>query len=180
MLGRRREMMMMNPAWLATMGQANQLIAKGQPAQAAQIMAQLAQDVEGRRRARPAAIFHAQAAHAYAAAKNESNALAQARAALNLFLQLNIARRIPKFYDNITGKLRTNGIASAADTLQKEYGDKVQPFRSFASPAAPAQGKRLPSNCPHCGAAARSDEVDWIDGQSAECNYCGGVIQTEG
>ena len=177
MFGRRRGMLM-NPAWLATMGQANQLIAKGQPAQAAQMMAQLAQDVESRGRARPAAVFHAQAAHAYAASKNESAALAQARAALNQFIQLNMVRRAPRFYDNISSKLRTNGMASAADMLQREYEDKVKPFRAYA-PASPAQGKRLPSNCPHCGAAARSDEVDWIDGQSAECNYCGGVIQTE-
>ena len=168
----------MNPAWMVTLAQANQLMAQGQPGQAAQMMAQLAQQVESRGRARPAAIFHGLAAHAYASSKNESAALAQARTALDQFIQLNMARRVPRFYDNISSKLRANGLASAADTLQREYADKVKPFRSFA-PASPAQGKRLPSNCPHCGAAARSDEVDWIDGQSAECNYCGGVIQTE-
>ena len=178
MFGRRR-VIRMNPAWLATMGQANQLVAKGQAAQAAQMLTQLAQDVESRGRPRPAANLYAQAAHAYAAAKNESAALAQARAALNLFIQLNMARRVPMFYDNISSKLRANSMASAADALKQEYREKVKPFRSFA-PASPAQGKRLPSNCPHCGAAARSDEVDWIDGRSAECNYCGGVIQTEG
>ena len=90
-----------------------------------------------------------------------------------------MVRRAPRFYDNIIAKLRANGMVSAADTLKQEYAEKIKPFRRFA-PASPAQGKRLPSNCPHCGAAARSDEVDWIDAQSAECNYCGGVIQTEG
>jgi hypothetical protein len=169
----------MNPAWLATMAQANQLIAKGQAAQAAQMLNQLALDVEGRGRPRPAAIFHAQAAHAYAASKDEPAALAQARAALDQFIQLNMVRRAPRFYDNIITKLRANAMTSAADTLKQEYAEKIKPFRSFAT-ASPAQGRRLPSNCPHCGAAARSDEVDWIDGQSAECNYCGGVIQTEG
>jgi hypothetical protein len=178
MLGRRR-VILMNPAWLATMAQANQLIADGQAAKAAQMLDQLAQEVESRGRPRPAAIFHAQAAHAYAASKNEPAALAQARVALDQFIQLNMARRVSRFYDNIVSKLRANGMASAAGMLKQEYGDKVKPFRSYA-PASPAQGKRLPSNCPHCGAAARSDEVDWIDGQSAECNYCGGVIQTEG
>lgn len=177
MFGRRR-WMPMNRAWLATMAKANQLIANGQADQAAQMLAQLAQDLESRGRARPAANLHAQAAHAYAASKNESAALAQARAALNQFIQLNMARRVPTFYDNIARKLRSNGMASAADTLQREYGEQVKPFRNFV-PASPAQGKHLPTNCPHCGAAARSDEVDWIDGQSAECVYCGGVIQVE-
>ena len=177
MFGRRRRTPLA-PAVLAIIAKANQLIASGHADQAAPMLAQLAQDLEGRGRVRPAANLHAQAAHAYAASRNESAALAQARAALNQFIQLQMARRVPTFYDNITRKLRANGMSAAADTLQKEFGDKVKPFEKFKSPS-PAQGRRLPANCPHCGAAARSDEVDWIDGQSAECAYCGGVIQTE-
>ena len=30
----------------------------------------------------------------------------------------------------------------------------------------------LPSNCPHCGAPIRANEVKWTGAQSASCGYC--------
>lgn len=36
---------------------------------------------------------------------------------------------------------------------------------------------RLPAACPLCGAPVCSDEVEWIDEFSAECAFCGAVVQ---
>ncbi|MBI5034210.1 MAG: hypothetical protein HZB51_27125 [Chloroflexi bacterium] len=174
----RRALAGANPIVLQAVARANQLIANGKPEQAAQIFERLAQEAEQRGLVKPAANAHAQAAHAYTAAKNEQAALTHSRTALNQFLQLNLLERTPQFFVNITKRMRDNGWAAAADTLQKEFGDKVKALGGQGNIAS-TQRSRLPSKCPHCAAPARSDEVDWIDATSAECIYCGGVIQTE-
>ena len=174
----RRAMMQANPALAQAVMRANQLMANGKPGEAAQIFERLAQEAEQRGLQKPAANAHAQAAHAYAMAKNEKAAMTQARAALTKFIELGMAQRAPQFFANITQQMRDNGMASSADALQKEFGDQVKSFSAQASIGS-AQRGHLPAKCPHCAAPARSDEVDWIDAKSAECIYCGGVIQTE-
>jgi hypothetical protein len=173
-----RAAMRPNPILVQSIGRVNQMIANGQASQAAQILARLVQESENRGRPRLTANLHAQAARAYAAARDEPNALSHARAALNQFVQLNMLARVPTFYGNIVRELHTNGMAAGADALQKEFGAKAKELESKGF-AAPTQHGRLPSKCPQCGAPAKSDEVDWIDRNSAECNYCGSVIQTE-
>ena len=173
-----RGAMHQNPVVLQAVMRANNLLAQGKPNDAAQIFERLAQEAEQRGHPKFAANAHAQAAHAYVQAKNETTALTHARTALTQFVQLNMVQRAPTFYNNITQKLRANGMANAADTLQREFGDKIKTLAAQGVGAAAPHG-RLPSKCPHCAGPARSDEVEWIDAQSAECIYCGGVIQTE-
>ena len=173
-----RAAMRPNQVLVQAVARANNLLAQGNPNDAAQIFERLAQEAEQRGFAKPAANAHAQAALAYTTAKNENAALTHARTALNQFFQLNMAQRAPTFYNNITQKLRENGMTNAADTLQREFGDKIKTLQAQGF-GAPASRGRLPSKCPHCAGPARSDEVEWIDAQSAECVYCGGVIQME-
>jgi hypothetical protein len=173
-----RAAMRANPVLVQAIQRANQLIANGQAVEAAQILTRLVQESENRGRPRLTANLHAQAARAYAAAKDEQNALSQARSALKQFVQLNMLPRVPRFYANITRDLRANGMNASADALQKEFGEKAKGLESQGF-AAPAQHGRLPVKCPQCAAPVRNDEVDWIDQISAECNYCGSVIQTE-
>jgi len=173
-----RGVMRPNQVVLQAVARANSLLAQGKPNDAAQIYERLAQEGESRGFAKPAANAHAQAALAYAQAKNETAALTHARTALTQFVQLNMAQRAPTFYNNIVQKLRENGMANVAETLQREFGDQIKALTAQGFGAPAARG-RLPSKCPHCAGPARSDEVEWIDAQSAECVYCGGVIQTE-
>jgi len=172
----RRAMMQPNQIVLQAIERANQLMANGKPNDAAQIFERLAQEAEQRGLQKPAANAHAQAAHAYTLAKNEKAAITQARAALTKFLQLGMAQRATNFFNNAIQTAHANGWTTSADALQKEFGDQV---KALGAQNAIAPQGRLPSKCPHCAAPARSDEVDWIDATSAECNFCGGVIQTE-
>ena len=167
-----------NPIILQAVSRANQALANGKPAEAADIFARLAQEGNKRGIAKPAANAHAHAALAYASAKNGAAALTHARAALNAFNQLGMLERAARFYANITRVLLENGLNGAADAIEKEFGAGLK-SASAAAIAPETKRGRLPSKCPHCAGPARSDEVDWIDDASAECNYCGGVIQTE-
>lgn len=62
----------------------------------------------------------------------------------------------------------------AAQTLDREFGG----VEALAPALAVGRG-RLPGRCPQCGAPLRSDQVEWVDAQSAECPYCGGVVGTD-
>jgi hypothetical protein len=169
----------LGPGQIQILSQANQLIATGHPGEAAQLFANLAQEMEASNHPRRAANMHAQAAHTYADDQDEPNALIQARRALTLFLQYEMVERTPRFYANIERKLRARNMSKAADTLQVEFGKQVGSLpQPPAQPQVPGQ-QRLPSTCSQCGAPVRGDEVEWINQYSAECIYCGSIIQTE-
>ncbi|MGB8214476.1 MAG: hypothetical protein WCE68_13040 [Anaerolineales bacterium] len=167
----------LGPGQLQALNQANQLVANGQPALAAPIFASLASAMEKENHPRRAANLHAQAAHAYADSRQEQPALAQARTALNLFIQYQMNQRTPMFYGNITRKLTNHGLAGAAQALAQEYGGRVGAIPAAAP--APKHHGALPTNCPKCGAPLHSNEATWIDDITVECAYCGVSIRAE-
>jgi hypothetical protein len=168
----------LGPGQIQILSQANRLIAEGHPGEAAQLFANLAQQMEASNHPRRAANLHAQAAHAYADDPDEPNALAHARRALTLFLQYQMLERAPRFYGNIQRKLRARNLSQAAEALQTEFGKQVGSLpQPQVQPQVPGQ-QRLPPTCSQCGAPVRGDEVEWINQYSAECIYCGSVIQT--
>ncbi len=163
------------PSQQQTLTEANYLLDNGKPAQAAPLFAKLAEVLASASQPKRAANLHAQAAMAFAKSRNEAPALMQARAALNLYLEYKIVPQAPFFYANIVRELTKRGMTNAAETLEKEFASKVGPQ---PTPVTPATG-RLPTNCPHCGAPVRSNEVHWIDAHTAECAFCGTPIQSQ-
>ncbi len=161
---------------IEVLAKANQLVANNNSANAAPLYAELARELEVPR-PRPAANLHARAAHAYADSGNEQLALAQARAALTMFIQYQMINRTPVFFANITRKFNNKGMKNSASALQNEFGNRIGPM-----PVQPVQGPvrrgTLPTNCPKCGAPIHGDEATWIDNQTAECDYCGASIRT--
>jgi hypothetical protein len=162
-------------AQLQAMNQANQLVASGQPILAAPIFVQLASNMESSNHPRRAANLHAQAAHAFADGQDEQDALVQARRALSLFIQYQMVNRTPVFYANITRKLTNKGMKNSAEALAKEFGPAVRGI-PMPAPAAAPRGS-LPTSCPKCGAPLRASEANWIDKNTAECEYCGASIR---
>jgi hypothetical protein len=169
----------LTPAQNATLKQAVQLIGDGKAGEAAPIFARLAQETGAANHPRVSANLHAQAAHAYADSQNEAQTLIHARSALALFIQFRMIGRTPRFYSNITRKLRAQGMGSAADELQKEFSGQPGIFY-VTQPNVPTSTRgRLPPACTQCGAPLRSNELEWIDDHTVECDYCGALIQTQ-
>jgi hypothetical protein len=166
------------PEMMQTLNQANRLAANGQPGQAAALFSQVADEMEASNHPRRAANLHAQAAHAYADSHNPQDALAQARLALNLFIQNQMVRRTPVFYANITRKLNNHSMPKAAEALTQEFGGRVGPMPAHIRRAA-GRGGNLPTNCSKCGAPILADEITWVDDRTIECNYCGSLIRKE-
>ena len=164
---------------LALLQQANRLMANGKAGQAAPLFAQLAAQMEATNHPRRAANLHARAAHAFADSDAGQMALGQARSALNLFIANGMAPRTPMFYSNITRKLGKRGMQNAAQSLQQEYGGRLG--AAVAQPAAaPARHRgSLPTSCPKCGAPVHGGEANWLDDNTAECDYCGALMRAE-
>jgi hypothetical protein len=89
------------PAQMQVLNQAYDLHLAGHSSQAAPMFARLAADLETENAPRRAASVHSQAAHVYADIKDEQNALAEARRALDLFLQYKLTHHSMTFFPNI-------------------------------------------------------------------------------
>ena len=162
---------------LALLKQANELMAAGNASEAAPLFAQLAAQMEATNHSRRAANLHARAAHAFADSQAGQMALGQARSALNLFIANGMALRTPMFYSNITRKLGRGGMQNAARSLQQEYSGRLGV--AAAQPAPARHRGSLPTSCPKCGAPVHGSEANWVDDNTAECDYCGALMRAE-
>lgn len=163
----------LSPALAEQLTQAEQFQQAGQPAQAAALFAQMAEEATAQGHPRQAGNLHAQAAHAWVNAGNGEQALLHARRALAIFTRMGMLQRAEQFKMRFYTHLRERKMLSEATTFEQEA--KVS--ATALAPMAATRGQ-LPSTCPQCGAPVRSDNVDWIDAQSAECDFCGAVIHT--
>jgi hypothetical protein len=163
---------------LRELNRAHGLLGSGHYDEAADLFGQLADGAEERRMAKRAASLHAQAAEALIAAGEPAEAVERARRAMNLLALAGRPRRARRLAERIHEALLAKGYTSEADALFQ--GAPVSAGEPLPE-AEPAPSRAaLPGKCPHCGGAARSDDVEWIDEASAECAFCGGVIKTQG
>ena len=162
------------PALMALLMNANHLADSGRDAEAAPIFSQLAQEAEKHQKLGQAVRLHARAAECYGQTGNKTALMHHSRRALSLAQSSGDSQRATNLLQRVSQAMRDHGFQSEADMLQREFGGLMAP----AGTPPIVASKRLPPTCPQCAAPVRSDEVDWIDDDSAECAYCGGVIQT--
>lgn len=154
---------------------ANQLLQSGRFDQAAMEYFQLANKLERIGKPRQSANMHAQAALAWAKAGNEERALNQANIALRQFTLLRMPRRIYEFKTEFEQTLHPGKTANPVPPAPElEYSA----IKVAATPGVKTLRGKLTEVCPKCGAPVRSDEVEWIDDTSAECDFCGAIIQS--
>ncbi len=164
----------LQPSEQRRLEEANYYLENNKPAQAAPIFAKLAEVLRSANQPKRAANLHSQAALAFARSRNES-ALMQARSALTLLLQYKLDQQASAFYKDLMGEFTKRGMQSAAETLAREFGDKISQPLPHDSRAA--QLNRLPSNCPNCGAPLSQSEVTWTDAGTIECGFCSTPIR---
>lgn len=163
------------PALMALLMNANRLADSGRYAEAAPMFGQLAQEAEKHQKLGQAVRLHVRAAECYGQTGNKTALMNHARRALSLAQNSGDSQRAATLLQRLTQALNEHGLRAEAETLQREFGGMMGLAPAGAPPPA---SRRLPATCPQCAAPVRNDEVDWIDEDSAECAYCGGVIQT--
>lgn len=154
---------------------ANELLENENHAESALAFAKLAQRTEARRGAR-APIFHLRAGRAYILAKDIEKGMAHLRRGLTMLAAKKQWEPFHRFGQRAEDELRELGLnqeaQEIADLLEKRLPAEIE-LRRDKSRAT------LPTQCPSCGAPIRSDEVEWIDQNSAECVFCGNPVRGE-
>lgn len=113
------------PSELQTLNEAKRLMANKKPGQAAPLFAKLAEVLTSAKQPQRAASLHAQSAQAFAQSRNETPALIQARAALNLFLQYKMVQQAEVLYSSLSRELTKRGMGKAAETLATEFAARL-------------------------------------------------------
>ncbi len=165
------------------LNRAHQMLAAGDFEAAARIFSELAELAESRGIPGRAAQLHLQAGRARLELGDGPAALLHAREALGLFLANGNYQRAAQALPRILHEFHVRGFEAEADALEaearKHFEQAGQPFGS-AAPSAPRRRGSLPAHCPYCGGDLRPDEVEWLDENSVECDYCGSLVKVEG
>ena len=156
--------------------QANQFYQLGHFEAAADAFIQLAYQMEKTGKPRQAANLHARAALALAKAGVEPRAMNQANIAFSQFTLLGMRQRISEFKIELDQALHPE--KAAISNVPLNQSSIKQENEGFA-PAANTRRGKLPTTCHQCGAPVRSDEVEWVDDSSAECDFCGAILAAE-
>lgn len=158
---------------------AHHLMEAGEYAEAALVFGSLARKAEDLYPER-APFLYFQAGQAAMLNGDSKKGVAHFRNGLTLLATQQRYHRLQKAGRRIVDELRERGFNAEADEVEIVLGNNV-PAPADAMREADRSQKRgiLPTHCPSCGAAVRPDEVDWLDEQTAECDYCGSPVRAE-
>ena len=155
---------------------ANQLYTIGQFEAAASAYTQLAHQMERIGKPRQAANLHARGALAWAKAGIEQRALNQANIALGQYTLLGMRQRLSEFKIELDQVLYPHKVPVDSDQAILLNNESIT---SVSQTVTNTRHVQLPAICPQCGAPVRTDEIAWIDETSAECDFCGAILQEE-
>lgn len=153
------------------------LMDEGNYAEAALLFHDLAKKAEDRFPER-APFLYIEAGRAAALNNDGKKAVTHFRSGLTLLGTQQRHHRLRKAGRRITAELREHGFNAEADEIESVVTANTTVWGKADAPA-PKQRPILPTHCPSCGAAVRSDEVEWLDGVTAECDYCGSPVRAE-
>ncbi|HEY71428.1 MAG TPA: hypothetical protein G4O08_12685 [Anaerolineae bacterium] len=164
---------------LLRLRKAHALMAQGDFEQAAHILDGLA-NAAAKRGIDRAPNLALQAARAWFEAGKTDRGMEMTRMAMQYMHRVGQLQKLHQVSGRILSELRSRGLTQEAAAIEAEIkemlaGVDVSSFRTMQ----PARTAHLPPQCPQCGGNVRSDEVEWIDGVSATCNYCGSVLVQE-
>ena len=154
---------------------ANELMEKGNYADAAIAFEKIARHTETRRGAR-APHFHLRAGRAYILSEDVEKGMPHLTRGLTMLAAKKQWEPFHRFGQQAVDELKELGLdeesQEIADLLEKRSPEKIELRRDKSRPT-------LPTQCSSCGAPIRSDEVEWIDEETAECLFCGNAVRHE-
>lgn len=163
---------------MAKLQQAHQAMALGAFPQAAGLFEELATQAEAYGvRSRPALFI--QAGRARLMAGDTAPAISHFERGLILMAEVGRVGRLSVVAGSVLAELRARGLAAEADALETRVRQAVGLQAVAPSPAVSVSSPRLPAKCPYCGGTVRPQEVEWVNGTSAVCDYCGSLLGGE-
>lgn len=166
-----------NPDVPPILQRANQMMANEDYAEAAIAYHELAQGAEDRFPQR-APFLYIEAGRAAILSGQTKIGVAHMRHGLTLFASQGRVHRMRRIGERLIGELNAHNLHAEAEEISALiHGDLPKEIPD----EQPLNVKRpiLPTHCPSCGAAVRSDDIEWMDDVTAECDYCGSPVRAE-
>jgi len=158
--------------------QANQMMANGDYANAANSFTNLATRAEQRLPQR-APFLYIQAGRAGILGGDTKSGMAQFRRGLTILADQGRYPRLQMLGGRVVAELRGRNLEAEAAEIESLLKGNL-PGTSSTATAALQKKAVLPTVCPSCGGVVKADEVDWLDDITAECSYCGSPIRADG
>jgi len=146
-------------------------------AEAAQAFEKIAQITERRRGAR-APIFHLRAGRAYILAGNTEKGMPRLTRGLTMLAAKKQWEPFQRFGQRAVDELKKLGFKKETQEIV-ELLEKRLPEEENTDLVQDEFFTTLPTQCESCGAPIRSNEVKWIDENTAECLFCGNPVRRE-
>lgn len=164
---------------LRQLKQAHELMEHKQPAKAAVIFDELAE--EGVKRGIPRAPqLYLQAGRAWIEAGEIERGVQRLDTGLDLMGRMKQLRRLPVISQRILTELKEHGLTDQAITFEAKMNTMLATYGlSLAAASTRSEKPRLPAKCAYCGGNVLPDEVEWFDNHQASCTYCGSLIETK-
>jgi hypothetical protein len=154
---------------------AHELMASGNYPAAAEAFEQLARGAEARQHPKTGQLY-LQAGRARILAGQKEAGFAHLKRGLGLLagqpVQLHHAG------NRVVSELKEQGMTAEAQEISQWLATSL-PVQNEARMESPAKKPILPTKCPGCGGPIRTEDVDWIDEVTAECNWCGSPVRAE-
>jgi len=175
----RRRLMggLLAPGPLVILTQANRLFAAGQYGEAAGLYENLARSSQTAGMPRAPRYFFL-AARANWHAGQVAHGMDLLRVALDTLAAAGAADILAQVVPTAASELEALGRRSEAAEV-RAYAAKLPGWDEVEAPEPAAAKPLLPTHCPQCGGIIRTDEVEWIDDNTAECAYCGSPIRPQ-
>jgi hypothetical protein len=149
----------------------------GNFAEAAPAFEQLAAAAEKRGGPRTPFLF-LQAGRARLELNQNSIALSHLRHGLELFAASQRNVQLFRAGNRVISELKAHGLDTEAGKIAAFIRIHIPAFVEDLNQKLPASSQAaLPTHCPSCGAPLRSNDVEWIDSQTAECSFCGSPVR---
>lgn len=156
--------------------EANLAFDKGEFGRAAELFERIAESADARGGPR-APLFHLQAGRARVYAGQTGLGVPSLKRGLALLAERKQYQRLINARTRVLSELKARGFLEESSEIES-WLKTVAPHPSeFDTKLPPSKKPLLPTHCPQCGAALRSDEVEWIDEVTAECGYCGSPVR---
>ena len=164
---------------LRQLKQAHQLMEQNQPAEAAVIFDELAD--EGARRSIPRAPqLYLQAGRAWIEAGDIERGMQRLETGLDLMVRMKQLRRLPVVSQRILHDLKEHDLTDQAVAFEEKTNNILATHGlSLAAASTRTERPKLPAKCTYCGGNVLPDEVEWYDNRQASCIYCGSLLEAK-
>lgn len=131
-----------------------------------------------RRRAPRAAQLFLQAGKAYLMAGNSQLGTDMLITGLRLVPRMGPPRKTPIIGRRILDSLREMELHHEYRVVENELNQLLETYELKRDIKVDIRSDlQLPSKCPYCGGTVHPNEVDWVNENSVECNYCGSIVE---